>query len=272
MTLLPAPNGGGQFSQCDLDRLVAETFVVEVDYHPQLDSTNDRALQLARSGDPLPGAMLVLADRQTAGRGRGNNRWWSGEGALTFSLLLPNKSLALPSVTIPQTSLLAGLAVAAAVERLVPGETAQLKWPNDVYLRRRKLCGILTEAISGSAGALVIGIGVNVSNSFSDAPQDVREAAISLVEVATASCERIVLLIAILQQLELQLKRLRAGDSQLQQQWQDRCLLTGQTLQLDTPGRQLVGICRGIDEQGALLLEVGKNIERCVSGTVTLIS
>jgi BirA family biotin operon repressor/biotin-[acetyl-CoA-carboxylase] ligase len=214
----------------------------------------------------------VLADRQTAGRGRGNNRWWSGEGALTFSLLLPNKTLSLPSINISQTSLLVGLAVADAIEQLVPGETAQLKWPNDVYLRSRKLCGILTEAKSGSAGALVIGVGLNVANSFAAAPEDVRESAISLVEVTTASCERIDLLIIILQQIELQLNRLRSGDSQLQQQWQNRCLLTGQTLQLDTPGRQLVGVCRGIDDQGALLLEVGTSVERCLTGTVTQIS
>jgi BirA family biotin operon repressor/biotin-[acetyl-CoA-carboxylase] ligase len=260
------------FSQSDLNRVVAETFVDDVDYHPQHESTNDRALQLARQGAALPGATLVLADRQTVGRGRGENRWWSGEGALTFSLLLPNKTLALPPVTLPQTSLLVGLAVADAIEQVVPGETTQLKWPNDVFLRRRKLCGILTEAISGSDGALVIGIGLNVANSISAAPDELRDSAISLGDVASRAVQRADLLIAILQQIELQLNKLRMGDSQLQQQWQARCLLTGHTLQLDTPVRQLVGICRGIDDQGALLLEVGTSIERCLSGTVTQIS
>jgi BirA family biotin operon repressor/biotin-[acetyl-CoA-carboxylase] ligase len=263
---------GDEFSQRDLDRVVEETFVDDVDYHPQHESTNDRALQLARQGDCQRGATLVLAERQTAGHGRGENRWWSGAGALTFSLLLPNESLELPPVNIPQTSLITGLAVASAIEQLVPGETSQLKWPNDVFLRGRKVCGILTEAISGSSGALVIGIGLNVNNSVSDAPDELRVAAITLCDLVGRAVDRTDLLIAILQKLELQLNKLRAGDNQLRQQWELRCLLAGHTVHLDTPAGQLVGICRGIDDDGALLLEVGASIERCLAGSITRIN
>ena len=79
------------------------------------------------------------------------------------------------------------------------------------------------------------------------------------------------LLVVILQHLELQLRKLRSGDSQLQRRWQERCLLTGQTIHVDTPSRQLVGVCRGIDDHGALLLEIGASVERCLAGVVTRI-
>ena len=267
----PYQTCGDEFSQSDLDRIVAETLVEHADYHLEHESTNDRALQLARENADGRVTTLVLADRQTAGRGRGDNRWWSGAGGLTFSLLLPTESLSLPPVNMPQTSLLAGLAVGDAIEKLVRGEATQLKWPNDVYLRGRKVCGILVEAISGNGGALVIGVGLNVNNSVSDAPDELRDTAITLCDVVGRAVARTDLLITILLRLELQLSNLCSGDSQLQQQWQERCLLTGQTVQLDTPGRQLVGVCRGIDDHGALLLEIGTTIERCLVGTVTRI-
>jgi len=266
----PYQTCGDEFSRNDLDRIVAETFVEHTDYHPKLESTNDRALQLAREDAELHAATLVLADRQTAGRGRGENRWWSSAGALTFSLLLPNESLSLPPADKPKTSLVAGLAVGDAIEQLVRGEKTQLKWPNDVYLRGRKVCGILVEAIDGSGGVLVIGIGVNVNNSLSHAPDDLRSTATALCDVTGRAVPRTDLLVAILQHLELQLKKLRSGDSQLQRRWQERCLLTGQTIHVDTPSRRLVGVCRGIDEHGALLLEIGTSVERCLTGVVTL--
>ncbi len=266
----PYQTCGNEFSPNDLDRIVAETFVEHTDYHPKLESTNDRALKIARESADFHAATLVLADRQTAGRGREENRWWSDAGALTFSLLLPNESLSLPPADKPKTSLVAGMAVGSAIEQLVRGETAQLKWPNDVYLRGRKVCGILVEAIDGSGGVLVIGIGVNVNNSLSNAPDDLRSTATALCDVTGCAVARTDLLVVILQHLELQLKKLRSGDSQLQRRWQERCLLTGQTIHVDTPSRQLVGVCRGIDEHGALLLEIGTSVERCLTGVVTL--
>ncbi|MCH7751956.1 MAG: biotin--[acetyl-CoA-carboxylase] ligase [Planctomycetes bacterium] len=266
----PYQTCGDEFSRSDLDRIVAETFVHHTDYHPKLESTNDRALEIAREGADFHAATLVLADRQTAGRGRGENRWWSDAGALTFSLLLPNESLSLPPADKPKTSLVAGLAVGDAIEQLVRGEKAQLKWPNDVYLRGRKVCGILVETIDGSGSVLVIGIGVNVNNSLSNAPDDLRSTATALCDVTGRAVARTDLLVVILQHLELQLRKLRSGNSQLQRRWQERCLLTGQTIHVDTPSRQLVGVCRGIDDHGALLLEIGTSVERCLAGVVTL--
>src|SRR3954452_9524865 len=100
----------------ELSRIVDSGLVARVDYHESIGSTSDRALELGASDDgPLP--LLVLAERQTAGRGRGENRWWSADGALTFSLLLAAPRERLPVTDWPKIALVSGLAVCQALER-----------------------------------------------------------------------------------------------------------------------------------------------------------
>jgi BirA family transcriptional regulator, biotin operon repressor / biotin---[acetyl-CoA-carboxylase] ligase len=259
---------GHQFSRSDIDRIVAETFIGHVEYYPELASTNCRALQLANE---LPGrreCTLVLADEQTAGRGRGTNRWWSGPGALTFSVLLEPQAIHLPANRWPQVSLAAGLAVCDAIEGLVDDVTTCLKWPNDVYLCGRKICGILVEAANGQLGCLVLGIGVNVNNSVENAPEELRTKALSLSDVAEREISCIDMLVGILQQLSSHLEQLASGDGTLRERWRKRCSLTGRTVHIQLGTRRLVGICRGIDDDGALVLETDIGRERCISGVV----
>jgi len=252
----------------EVDRIVAESFVEQVEYHAELDSTNSRALQIAHEETSCGGVTLVFAESQTAGRGRGENRWWSGPGALTFSLLLPGEHLSLSTGEWPTTSLIAGLAVGEAIGQFVSGETAMVKWPNDVYLRGRKVCGILVEATSGARGMLAIGIGVNVNNSLAEAPDELASSAIAVCDVARCEVSRVDLLIAILQRLEKYLRELGSGDIRWQEHWRKRCLLTGRAVQLDAHGGRLVGICRGIDGDGALVLETEAGLTRCLSGVI----
>jgi BirA family transcriptional regulator, biotin operon repressor / biotin---[acetyl-CoA-carboxylase] ligase len=262
------PQPRNEFTQCVMDHIVAESFVERVEYHEELDSTNSRALQMARDEASLPGVTLILTKHQTAGRGRGENRWWSGPGALTFSLLLSGEHLPLSSGDWPKTSLVAGLAIGEAIEEFVPGERARLKWPNDVYLCGRKVCGILVEATSGDHGMVAIGIGVNVNNSFDKAPDRLDQKAIALRDVAQHEVARVELLVAILWRFESRLRDLGSGDDQWQQHWRQRCLLTGRTVELDAQGGRLVGTCHGIDEGGALVIETNSGLERCLSGVV----
>ena len=116
-----------QFATEDLDQVIADTFVQRIDYHAQLRSTNDRALQLAGESDnrfPL----LVLTESQTAGRGRGSNRWWSERGSLTFSVMLATEATQLPTERWPQVSLTVGLAVCEALERLLTWGVPATSW------------------------------------------------------------------------------------------------------------------------------------------------
>jgi len=246
---------------------VAETFVERVEHRPECASTNSRALELA--GDNSASCTLVLADRQTDGRGRGENRWWSAEGALTFSVLVKPDLFRLPTRRWPQVSLTTGLAICDAIDELLSDPPACLKWPNDVYLGGRKVCGILVEGTDGGERSLVVGVGVNVNNSATAAPAELREKSVALCDVAGRSLPRVDVLVAILQQLARQLDRLGSEKEELQSQWTCRCLLTGRQVEIELPAGRRMGVCRGIDADGALLLETDGGTERFVSGVVT---
>src|SRR5207247_1705002 len=112
-----------------------------------------------------------LTERQTAGRGRGSNRWWTADGALTFSLVLEAPPDRLPPSRWPQVALVAGIAVCEALQTPAPRAALRVKWPNDVYLADGKICGILSESIPGWRDRLVVGIGVNVNNRVKSGPK-----------------------------------------------------------------------------------------------------
>ena len=272
------------FSQTDLRRIPRETFVEEVWYRRELGSTNDLALDLASASRELP--LLVLAERQTAGRGRGANRWWSGDGGLTFSLVIdwPTTSAAAvgPTPLAPsagnsqrgrgtgwmRVSLAAALAVHDVLCVLVPDKRVGLKWPNDVFLANRKICGILIELRPDTANRLVLGIGLNVNNSFRDAPDVVRQLGTSLCDATGAPLVMTRVLIALLDSLATRLKQLREERLELVRAWQPHCALSGHWIEIDSGSRKTLGRCNGIAEDGALLLDTESGRQRCYSGVV----
>ena len=245
------------------------TFVREIEHHAAIPSTNSRALEIAMAA-PLTVPMLVLADEQTAGRGRGVNRWWSAPGALTFSVILDCAEMEDAS-SWPRVSLTTGIAVCEALHQLCPGLDTGVKWPNDVYVRTRKICGILVEVPPPPCRRIVVGVGVNVNNSFRQAPDSIQSVGTSLVEVAGYSFSLTSALVAILQQLAAHLTLLQQEPERLRQVWQDFCMLAGRRIQVDAGTRRIKGLCQGINSQGALLVETETTIEQCLSGVVTLI-
>ena len=128
----------------DLDRLIAETSVQHVEYHPTLPSTSTTALELLQPLLDVSPA-LVLTSEQTAGRGRKGNVWWSSGGALTFTLVVDAGELPMAPERRPMVSLAAGLAVRDALKAHAPEQEFALKWPNDVLSGEQKICGILVE-------------------------------------------------------------------------------------------------------------------------------
>ncbi len=258
-----------RFSPEVLSHIQSETFVEGIDFHPEIASTNSRALELAKVLAEIPGATLVLTERQTAGRGRGENNWWSGEGGLTFSLLIDCDAIRLPSSRWPIISLVTGLAVCDAIEAELDRAQARLKWPNDVYLQGCKACGILVEVPDSRRGRVVIGIGINVNNVAAHAPLELRGHLISMSDLALQPVSPSAVLMGILQHLSSRIDRLVTGDLDLRSDWQKRCLLTGQRIEIKQESRQIMGMCHGIDDDGALVIESDLGIERCLSGTVT---
>jgi len=254
----------------DLERIIADTFIEQVQYHETIDSTSTAALTTSGQADlQLP--LLVLAGQQTAGRGRGSNTWWSATGSLTFSLLLDPTTLGLVQRDWPRASLSTGLAICLALDELLGTPSCSLKWPNDVLLNDRKISGILLEAGAATAGNLVIGIGINVNNSFRDAPAPLPATATSLVDSVNQNFSLEKVLIRVLQELARQLDRLANQDTTLATDWQQRSALNGRTLEVVTEKHTRQGICQGIDQHGALILETMEGPVQIFTGQVRAI-
>jgi len=146
-----------------------------IEYHDEISSTNDRIQELLRLPVKPPLPCLVIAKRQTAGRGRGNKRWWSGEGAILMSLgfeLSPTleSSNALDRDQLPMLSVATGQAVIRVLSRHLPQHNLELHLPNDVYVDGKKICGILLE--SPTPQYAILGIGLNVNNRLCDIPPE----------------------------------------------------------------------------------------------------
>ncbi len=142
----------------DIVGVLKQTFVAEAEHHPTLGSTNDRARELAaRNSDKLP--ILIVADRQTAGRGRGGNRWWTGPGSLVMSLLGKSDGDAAGKGPSPLIALAAAVATVETVAPLLSSHAVGIRWPNDVIAAGRKLGGILVEVLPNHYH--IVGIGLN---------------------------------------------------------------------------------------------------------------
>ncbi len=257
----------------DLAQLAAHPFLARLEHHAALPSTNDRALQLA--ADPhLKTPALVLAEQQTAGRGRGANRWWAAKGALTFSLVLDPAQLRLPAERWPQLSLATAVAVASALEVLGPGVRLGVKWPNDVHADGRKISGILVEVPGAAASGerrIIVGVGVNVNNSWHAAPPELQAVGTSLRDLTGSEHDLTDVLCELLSGMEMRLAQLATHDARLSSAWQALCVLRGRHVEIDLGTRQIAGSCAGTDLDGALLIQTASGQERVYGGVVRAI-
>ena len=248
----------------DPQHIERETFVAQAEVHAELPSTNDRALRLAAASAELP--RLIVALRQTLGRGRGANRWWATDGALTFSLIVDAATIEMERR--PLVGLVAGGAVCEAVAATIRDADVRLKWPNDVYVDGGKACGILVEVPPTAPERLVIGIGLNVNVSLRDAPEEVQRRARALCDVAGRPLVIGDILLGILKSLETDLLRLEARFDSLLSNWRRRCLLSGRSVTLNDGTRSVTGTCLGFDDDGSLLLQTVAGPRRYRSGVV----
>ncbi|WP_197706829.1 biotin--[acetyl-CoA-carboxylase] ligase [Sterolibacterium denitrificans] len=241
----------------------------DIDVLAECDSSNSRLMARAEAG--APSGTVIVAERQTAGRGRRGRHWTSAPGdSLTFSLLWRFP----PDTALDGLSLAVGVALARALEDLGI-EGIRLKWPNDVLLHGRKLAGILIELVSppraAQGPAAIIGVGLNLRLP-ADLPADVRAGAAALAEVTPALPDANQLLAALLAALHAQLEPFAtAGFAALRGAWQQRHACADLSVCLsDDFNPPRVGICRGVDADGALLLETPDGLQRIVSGEVSL--
>jgi BirA family biotin operon repressor/biotin-[acetyl-CoA-carboxylase] ligase len=226
----------------------------ELRWFAELDSTNRYLLDEARAGAAT--GTVVAADHQSAGRGRLGRAWVAPAGAslLTSVLLRPE----LPVERWHALVTTAGLAMAEAVEAAT-GVVAGLKWPNDLLVGERKLAGVLAEA---AGEALVIGIGVNVE--WHDVPAELTEIATACnIEGGRAVDRR-----ALLDEFLLRLAA-RLGDlDDARRAYEARLVTIGRTVRVERPRGDLVGVARGVDDAGHLLLDVDGHHETITVGDV----
>jgi len=250
----------------DLAALEAAGLLAAWEHHEILASTNDRALKYCACGigrTPL----LVFANAQTAGRGRGQNAWLSEPGALTFSLVLSDRDVGLSADRLPRLSLLTAIAVAEALEELEPRYDFLLKWPNDVFVEGRKVAGILLERSTAAVNLTVVGVGVNVNNPLGSGPPSIRETAIALCDLGGRRRALADALAAILRRLQDTLRRGADADG-LVTRWRPRCLLADRWVAVAGSDRRIEGRCRGIDDRGALVIETANGAVSVNTGTI----
>jgi BirA family transcriptional regulator, biotin operon repressor / biotin---[acetyl-CoA-carboxylase] ligase len=258
-------------SPFDIARIRSSQSIAQVEHHAQIGSTSDRALELARQ-DELKLPLLILADQQTGGRGRGSNQWWAATGSLTFSLLIDSQQFGIGSQKWPVLSLSTGLAICEALEQIAPGGDFGVKWPNDVYCAGRKLCGILIESPSASRGRVIVGIGLNVNNSQSTAPPEIQSLAISLVDYLERPLDMTAVLLGLLASLQTRWRELgAAGFEPHVAEFRRRCILDGRTVQVASGPRLIIGRCLGISDGGSLVLQTENGREEIASGSVVSI-
>ena len=172
----------------DADEIARRTEIAGALWLETVGSTNDWAKDWIRTADAATQTPFWIgAERQTAGRGRGEHVWAAWDGALTFSLIARWRDFRLTRQESAELSLRVADAVASTARDFAPSAEIWVKPPNDVYVGERKLAGILIE--SPNAEFVVVGVGVNVGNRSTEAPPELRERVVSLAELNGANVE-----------------------------------------------------------------------------------
>lgn len=241
-------------------------FAAHLHHFYKIGSTNSAAMSAAAEG--APEGSVFVAEEQTAGRGRGSNSWQSPRSTGIYCSVVLRPSLP-PSEVLP-LSLAAGLAVQSAIRQVDSRATADLKWPNDVLIDRKKVCGILTEmnAEATRVRYIVVGIGINVNQaSFAkDLP------ATSLRLVTGSEWSRVELVGALLKSLDNEYRQLRddpdARESIPRRFAENSSWVLGKNVRIEENGAAFEGTTEGLDSRGFLQVRTAHGLQTVLSGTV----
>ncbi len=238
-------------------------------YYDEIESTNVEAKELARAG--APEGTVVIAECQRAGRGRLGRRWTSpaGKGLLFSVILRPT----LPMSRAHMLTIVSAVAAARGIESQTDA-SVRIKWPNDLFIGDRKTGGILLE-VAGEQDVVewvIVGIGINVNTEYAELPVALRRTATSLKMATGDPVDRSELLARVLLSLETAYTEARQhGFDRALSEFRQRDYLLKRSVTVQTREGSVIGEATGIDNQGALLVQLPhRHVRRFHSGDVTL--
>lgn len=232
--------------------------------YESLDSTNDTAYQLAEGGEKE--GTVVIAEWQKKGKGRQGRHWVSPKGGIYLSCILKPE---IEPKEVAKITLVSAVAVCASI-RKIAGVPAMIKWPNDIIIRKRKVCGILTEikAEQDKVNFVIVGIGVNV-----DMPTNLLPAgATSLIKESESKPLKVELTKKILENLEHYLTLFKEdGFNKIRDEWRNFSAILGQYVKIHCHDEKIEGQAMDVDEDGALVVRLETGIQRRIlSGDVVI--
>lgn len=241
----------------------------EIIFFPSAGSTNTLAADLAAQG--APEGTVVIADSQTAGRGRLGRSWFSPPGANLYMSVILRPRLS-PAESLLLT-LMTAVACAHALSGMLPSGPA-VKWPNDLIVNRRKLGGILTEmrADRSSLHFAIVGIGINVNTKIADMSEDLRGTATSLAEESGRPESRLKVTSEVLNHLDHWYSLLTAGRRrEILDAWRSLSASLGTMVRVTNGPDLLTGYAEDIDEYGYLIVRTGAGPQRITAGDVEIL-
>jgi BirA family transcriptional regulator, biotin operon repressor / biotin---[acetyl-CoA-carboxylase] ligase len=252
------------------ERLACKLFGHRIYYYPETGSTNDEAFSLGNAG--APEGTAVIADSQTGGKGRLGRSWHSPRGANIYtSVILCPK---MESSEVSRIPIMTGVAVAEVLDDYCPGKIS-LKWPNDVLLNDKKVCGILSAAkiTDMKIDFIVLGIGINVNMSGNQFSEEIRGTATSLFVETGREFSREDLIISLYENLEKWYKQLTLnGFGGIKEKWLNMTPMFGQKVEVVFKDEIIAGKAAGLDDDGSLILVDERNKEiKVIAGDATII-
>lgn len=239
----------------------------EIKYFESIDSTNVRAKQLAEEG--YPNGTLVVADQQTAGRGRRGRAWESPKGNSIFMTFLLKPEISPNNASM--ITLVAALAIAKAISEIT-GEEAKIKWPNDIVVNGKKVCGILTEmsAQFDYINHIVVGIGINVNTE--QFPEEIEHMATSLKLEYQKNFQRANIIESVLEHFEEEYEKyLETQDlSALVNDYNRLLVNKGNVVKVLDPKEPFEGKAMGITPTGELIVDTWESRKLVSSGEVSV--
>lgn len=236
----------------------------EIHYYSEVDSTNEVAKRLAHDG--APEGTIIIAESQRSGRGRRGKKWLSPSGGVWMTIILRPD---IPPSKAPQLTLVTGVAVAETLDKECRLDVG-IKWPNDILIGEKKVCGILTEASTNPKGLeyVLVGVGIDLNVDVNAFPPELREGATSLKQELEKEIYSVKLVQRFLQNFENLYDDFKTGKfPEILKEWRKLSKTIGSYVEVQKKGRVVRGEAVGITKEGVLILEMDDgSLRKVISG------